>query len=333
MLSTKAGIPIAKIVNNPKYSSINMIMSEDKELHENAYDKNQDIDVFDFISEDELEQFFNSRAGMKKHNFEVPATMLEKALKRSETEFLILDGSLEPMPNLRNVNAETGIHRDVLFVAGPSGAGKSTYVGKYIKNHLATFPDKRLVIISKVANDPAYDCYKPLRIEISTENIIENPISVSEFRNCIVVFDDIDTITDKKLLVAVQKLRDDCMEIGRHDGVTVCATSHLLMNYKITRGMINEAQTVTFYPRSGSTYQIMNFLKSYAGLSKDQIDKILLLPSRWVTIHKNYPCYVLHEKGAYLINGSDPLVKRRLTGNKPGGNGRFHKNTVLKRAN
>lgn len=314
MLSTKAGIPIAKISHNNKYSSINLVMPEDRDLHQNAYKDNQDIDIFDFISEDELEQFFNSRAGMKSNNFEVPKSMIDKAIKRSETEFLIIDGCLEPMPNLRNVNPETGIHRDVLFVAGPSGAGKSTYIGKYIKNHLATFPDKKLVVISKVANDPAFDCYKPIRIEITKENIIDNPISVSEFKDCLVVFDDIDTISDAKLVKAVQKLRDDCMEIGRHDGVTVCATSHLLMNYKLTRGMINEAQTVTFYPRSGSTYQIQNFLKQYGGLTADQINKVLSLPSRWVTLHKNYPCYIFHEKGAYLINGSDATVKKRLKG-------------------
>ena len=80
--------------------------------------------------------------------------------------------------------------------------------------------------------------------------------------------------------------------------------------------MINEAQTVTFYPRSGSTYQIQNFLKNYGGMTKDQIQKVLNLPSRWVTLHKNYPCYVFHEKGAYLLGSSDDNVKRRLSGRR-----------------
>jgi len=307
MLSTKAGIPIAKIVNNKKYSSINLVLSSDNDLHEDAYRKNEDIDIFDFISEDEIEQYFNSRAGLKRNDFQVPKSMIDKAKKRAETEFMIIDGSLEPMPNLRN-------ERDVLYVAGPSGAGKSTYIGKYIKNYRKTFPDNRIVIVSKVVVDPAFDRYNPLRIEITTENIIDNPINVSEFSDCLVVFDDIDTISDNKLLKAVQKLRDDCMEIGRHDRVSVAATSHLLMNYNQTRGMINEAQTVTFYPRSGSTYQIQNFLKSYGGLTKDQIQRVLNLPSRWVTLHKNYPCYIFHEKGAYLIGDVDVSVKKRLAG-------------------
>jgi len=305
MLSTKAGIPIAKIVNNGRYSTINMILPEDKDLHEEVYTENEEIDIFDFISEDEIEQFFSSRCGLKNNGFEVPHQLISKAKKKAETEFIIDDGSLEPMPNLRN-------ERDVLFVAGPSGSGKSTYIGKYIKNYKMTFPKNDVVVISKVVKDPAFDKFKPIRIEISEENIIDNPINVSEFKDCLVVFDDIDTITDNRLLKAVQKLRDDCMEIGRHDRVSVAATSHLLMNYKLTRGMINEAQTVTFYPRSGSSYQINNFLKAYGGLNKDQIQRIMDLPSRWVTLHKNYPAYVFYEKGAYMIAPSAGVTKKRL---------------------
>lgn len=312
MLSTKAGLPIAKIVNNDKYTSINLVLPEDEQLNEDAYKQNDDIDVFDFISEDEIEHLFKSRAGMKNHNFEVPRSLIEKAEKRSEVEFMIKDGSLEPMPNLRNVNPETGGHRDVIFVAGPSGSGKSTYIGKYIKNFLITFPEKRLVVISKVANDPAFDKFNPIRIEITRENIIDNPISVAEFKDCCVVFDDIDTIVDKDLCKAVQRLRDDCMEIGRHDDVTVCATSHLLMNYKLTRSMINEAQAVTFYPRSGSTYQITNFLKQYGGLTASQIARVLALPSRWVTLYKNYPGYIFYEKGAYLLSSDHPILDKKL---------------------
>ena len=51
MLSTKVGIPIAKIVNNDKYSTINLALSSDTDLHEDAYDINEDINIFDYISE------------------------------------------------------------------------------------------------------------------------------------------------------------------------------------------------------------------------------------------------------------------------------------------
>lgn len=94
----------------------------------------------------------------------------------------------------------------------------------------------------------------------------------------------------------------------------------MLMNYKLTRSMINESSEITFYPRSGSTYQISNFLKTYIGLTPTQIQRILNLPSRWVTVHKSYPTYVFHEKGAYLVNSPDPVViKRYKSAGRPKG--------------
>jgi hypothetical protein len=42
-------------------------------------------------------------------------------------------------------------------------------------------------------------------------------------------------------------------------------------------------------------------LKNYCGFDNKTIDKILNLPSRWVLIGKQYPLYILHEKGVELI--------------------------------
>jgi hypothetical protein len=66
--------------------------------------------------------------------------------------------------------------------------------------------------------------------------------------------------------------------------------------------MLNEATTVCFFPRAGSTYHIKTYLTKYVGLEKNQIKKILNLPSRWVALYRSYPMYVLYEKGIYLLN-------------------------------
>jgi hypothetical protein len=78
-------------------------------------------------------------------------------------------------------------------------------------------------------------------------------------------------------------------------------TSHLMSNYRETRRVLNEATTVVFFPRSGSTHQIKKFLTTYAGLEKDMIKKILKLPSRWVALYKTYPMFILHERGAFML--------------------------------
>ena len=60
-------------------------------------------------------------------------------------------------------------------------------------------------------------------------------------------------------------------------------------------------QSLTVFPKSGSSQQIRYCLKQYYGLNNKQINAILSLPSRWITIYKNYPMCVLYEKGAFVI--------------------------------
>ena len=151
--------------------------------------------------------------------------------------------------------------------------------------------------------DEVLDKFNPTRIQIN-EELLENPIQPEELQNSLVIFDDIDTIPDKKLNEAVRSLRDDLLETGRSYNIYMCNTSHQLMNYKHTRTLLNESTAVTFFPKSGSSYHIKRFLKEYCGLEKKQIQKILELPSRWVTINKVYPCFILYEKGAFLLNKS-----------------------------
>ncbi len=56
------------------------------------------------------------------------------------------------------------------------------------------------------------------------------------------------------------------------------------------------------YTKIGGSYDINYALKNYFSLDKDQIKKVMKLPSRWASVNKKYPPYVLHERGAYLLN-------------------------------
>jgi hypothetical protein len=95
----------------------------------------------------------------------------------------------------------------------------------------------------------------------------------------------------------------DILEIGRSFGIYCIITSHLVNpnERKDSRTIWNEAHTVTIFPRSGNRHGMNYALKNYIGLDNKMIDKVLSVPSRWVTIGKQYPMYILHEKGAELI--------------------------------
>ena len=65
-----------------------------------------------------------------------------------------------------------------------------------------------------------------------------------------------DTISDDKLRKAVQKLRADLLETGRHGDVYVLSTSHIFRGGKVTAAALNESTAVVMYPKSGDVYHI-----------------------------------------------------------------------------
>jgi predicted AAA+ superfamily ATPase len=208
-------------------------------------------------------------------------------------EFILHDGTLQQLPN--------PLTRDSIYIAGPSGSGKTTYAANYIKQYKRVFKKGKVFVFSRLSEDPALDALGVNRIIIN-EELVSDPISPDDLKNSLVLFDDIDTIPDKNINESVRKLRDDILETGRHQDIYVISTSHQLMNYKHTRTLLNEATSVTFFTKSGSSYHTKRFLKEYCGLGVADIQKILSLPSRWVTIFKHFPMMVLYSSGCYLLS-------------------------------
>lgn len=216
---------------------------------------------------------------------------------KKKKEYIIEDtGHLYPIPQISENGSERGM------VCGPSGSGKSTYVSEYIKMFKKMHPKAQIWVFSRLAKDDVIDQYDVKRIMLD-KGIVESPIEPKELssgKHTLCIFDDIDTISDKDIRHAVIKLRDDINETGRHEKISNISTSHQICNYKLTRGLLLESAFVTFFPKSGMLSQARTFLKQYCGLDKKTIEKILTLPSRWVTIYKTYPIMVLHQKGCFL---------------------------------
>jgi hypothetical protein len=141
------------------------------------------------------------------------------------------------------------------------------------------------------------------------ESAGEEEDKTSEFidllRGSICIFDDIDTIPEKKLLTAVYKLRDDLLETGRHFNITVICTSHLIANGIRTRPMLNEASSVTIYPKASTAYHVKRILKDYFGVPTKLATRVLELPTRWVTLYKGFPQFLLYERGAMILSSMD----------------------------
>lgn len=185
----------------------------------------------------------------------------------------------------------------ILYVSGPSGSGKSTYAANYIKLYKKLYPDAPFFLFSRLENDEVLDKLKPKRIKID-QSLLEKPIELEDFiEGCIVLFDDCCSITDKKVQQELYKIQGQIMEIGRHMNIKCLITSHLVNgnDRNNTRTIMNEMQSLTIFPSSGSSAQIKYCLKTYFGFSPKQQNAIVEMDSRWVTVTKNYPQIVISQ--------------------------------------
>ena len=190
-----------------------------------------------------------------------------------------------------------------IYVPAPSGSGKSTFIGEYL-GYLREMKkgDKRTIyIFSRVGKDKPLDKYKNVvRIPLEEDYFKIHPLNIDDFKNSIIVFDDIDTLMNKMVVKYVRGFRDDILETGRHFDITVISTSHLIANFLTTRTLINEANAIVLFPRGSSFSAVANFLERYMGFSKKQIRYVKSLPTRWIWFWKEYPKYAIHEKGAFI---------------------------------
>ena len=219
---------------------------------------------------------------------------LEAFTKINDKELLLPDdGCLRPLPD--------SVRRECIYITGPSGSGKSTWAAQYCAMFRKMVPDIRIYVFSRLKEDGVLDVLKPVRVVLDDEFLQSDPYEPVHFENSIVLFDDIDTLTDERVCKKVSKLRSDILETGRHQNVWCLTTGHMISNRERTRVVLNECTKVTVFPKSGSTYHIRRLLKEYFGFDKKQIDKTLGLPSRWVTITRTAPQLVIHEKGCFIV--------------------------------
>ena len=117
-----------------------------------------------------------------------------------------------------------------------------------------------------------------------------------------VIFDDIDVISDKKIREAVYIVLSQVLELGRHFRITCLVTNHLPSNKSDTRIILNECHVFAYFPRPSSS-KIKCVLTVYIGLDKHQIATFRKKKSsRWISIIKNYPGIFVSERELGLLD-------------------------------
>ena len=201
------------------------------------------------------------------------------------------DGKFQILPDMNG--------RQVMYIAAPSGSGKSYWIKNYCRQYNKMFPDRTIYLFSKIYDDESMDDLENVvQVELDDE-YLEDPYTIDDLEDCMVIFDDVDTISDRDLKKSLNDLKSDIMELGRHNNISFCCSSHLINKGAETKSILNESHFITVFPNSN--YYAINYVMSkYLGWGKKQIEKLKTL-GRAVTINKNYPNFVQHEKGLYFI--------------------------------
>ena len=201
------------------------------------------------------------------------------------------DSKFSPTPNTKQ-------ERDILHIAEPSGSGKSYYTKLYLENYIKAYPNNPILMFSKLHEDKSLEGINLRRVMID-ERLITEPFDVADFENCCIIMDDIDALREKPLKKALESLKTEILETGRHFKTTLILTSHLACKGNETKSILNEAHSITFFLKSGMPCQYL--LKNYVGLDNKTVKALYDIPSRFITITRGYPQIAYGEKEIHFL--------------------------------
>lgn len=279
-------IPIAILQNSGKKIFLDTKNSK-LEINDNKFLSFEDLDT------DDLHRITKQPRNLK--NVENRYRLIQKCNSDNEMKNRLLDH------NQKNFKLEDNTDRVIIypldneriFIAGKSGCGKSSLAAIYMYEYKKRFPNNLIILYTSHQDEKAYQTID----HIVSDNYT---LTVEELQNCLIVFDDVDNVIDKKLQKEIQAFQNNLMANGRKYNISIVQLGHTLMNYKETRQTLIEATRVIFFPQ-GSAYHSQRYLKIYGGLSNDKIKKIMNLPTRWVCFSNQLPNYIITENSVNIL--------------------------------
>jgi hypothetical protein len=195
--------------------------------------------------------------------------------------------------------------RVTMFVSAEAGAGKSYFVREYVKRYKKMFPKNPVYLISYLDEDETLDAYKEIiRLDALQPEFLDECMDMdlkTEFGNSFVIFDDIDSITSKKMKEKIYGLLNKMLRIGRHYNISVAYVGHELYHSNDLKAIMNESQTITFFPDYLSFKKMRYLLEVYFGLSKAQINKIRSIGDRSITYIKGRKKMIMSETQCFIL--------------------------------
>jgi len=237
----------------------------------------------------------NKNLLMDNLNLQALYTTAQEDLIKLQKKYLEVDGVNEKIEVVPMQESSR------IAVFGPAGVGKSTWISNFFRKYLEYYKNNSIYIFSPKLDDPAFKKIKNLHYVKLDDSLLRDPLDVSEFKDSICCFDDIESITDKRLNNAVRIFRDQCYEIGRAPtNITTIAVHHVILANDRTKVILNESDEVVVFPKSNFS-AISNLCKRYYGFTKDNLEYLRDVPSRWAVIKRSFPTTIITENAVKII--------------------------------
>lgn len=212
------------------------------------------------------------------------------------SEMKLENGSFQLIPDK---NAD----RMTMYVTGSAGSGKSYFIAEYVKEYHAMFKNNLIFLVSESDEDPAFDCLEYVRRLQVDESLLTDPIDWTDFKDCLVIFDDIDSMNGK-LGKEVFRLRDKLLKNSRKFKVSVISSAHNSTGGDL-KSVLNESQIIVFF-LSNYSRALKYLLENYIGMSKKGVDKLRkMTDSRWSAVVKSFPNLIVQDKFISTLNSFD----------------------------
>lgn len=193
-----------------------------------------------------------------------------------------------------------------MTIIGPAGSGKSYYLSSLLDTYHKIFPRHQVYLLSEKDHDENLKQKYIKRIPID-EELLEDPVQFAELQDkakqnggMLIIFDDIDSISDKKLRANVYQMIDKVFKLGRSFHINIICTIHNY-NGKESTTLLNECTSLTFFPQNWN--RSLDYLtKQYCGFSNATIAKIRgNTKTRATTLMKTFPQVIIQSNKIFVV--------------------------------
>ena len=192
--------------------------------------------------------------------------------------------------------------RTVYYITAPSGSGKSYLAKQIIAEFHKQHPKHNVYCFSSLESDETLDTLKYIkRIKLNKPEYLETEFTAEDFKDSLVLFDDIDVLSNKKQLKKTMDVLNSILQTGRHFNCSCIYTSHASTAGHATKIILNEAHVIIFFPSTSGGKMLRYLCDQYLGLSKTQIEKMKNTKSRWVAVVRKFPRAIVTQHEVSLL--------------------------------